>query len=221
MGVKERLTEFLNYKGISKTEFGRKIGVSSAYVSSIRRSIDKEKVKSIALNFPDLNIDWLLYGDGEMFRPYHPHYVFDAENKDQTQKIPIYDLVATGGIVSVFQDQNAEPADYLSLPGLPPVDGAVYVRGDSMAPLIKSGDIIIYKRVTLSEDSIMWGQIYLLSYTFDQDSYTSVKYLRRSERPGYIRLASENPNFDPQEIPSSSITAIALVKASITFHTIE
>lgn len=221
MGVKERLTEFLNYKGISKTEFGRKIGVSSAYVSSIRRSIDKEKVKSIALNFPDLNIDWLLYGDGEMFRPSHPHYVFDAENKDQTQKIPIYDLVATGGIVSVFQDEDTTPADYLSLPGLPPVDGAVYVRGDSMAPLIKSGDIIIYKRVTLSEDSIMWGQIYLLSYSFDQDSYTSVKYLRRSARPGYIRLASENPNFDPQDIPSSSITAIALVKASITFHTIE
>lgn len=221
MGVKERLIEFLIHEGISKTEFGRKIGVSSAYVSSIRRSIDKEKVKSIALNFPDLNIDWLLYGDGEMLRSNHPHFIFDVENKDGTQKIPIYDLVATGGLVSVFQDQDAEPANYLSLPGLPPVDGAVYIRGDSMAPLIKSGDIIIYKRVSLSEDSIMWGQIYLLSYTFDQDSYTAVKYLRRSERPGHIRLASENPNFDPQDIPSSSITSLAIVKAIITFHTIE
>lgn len=90
-----------------------------------------------------------------------------------------------------------------------------------MAPLIKSGDIIIYKKVALSEDNIMWGQIYLLSYTYDQDSYTSVKYLRRSDRLGYVRLVSENPNFDPQDIPAASITAIALVKASITFHTIE
>lgn len=221
MGVKERLTEFLSHKGITKTEFGRKIGVSSAYVSSIRRSIDKEKIKSIALNFPDLNIDWLLYGDGEMFRPSHPHYVFDAENKDQTQKIPIYDLVATGGIVSVFQNNDITPEEYISLPGLPPVDGAVYIRGESMAPLIKSGDIIIYKKVALSEDNIMWGQIYLLSYTYDQDSYTSVKYLRRSDRLGYVRLVSENPNFDPKDIPAASITAIALVKASITFHTME
>ena len=90
-----------------------------------------------------------------------------------------------------------------------------------MSPLIKSGDIVIYKKVALSEDNIMWGQIYLLSYTFDQDSYTAVKYLRRSERLGYIRLVSENPSFDPQEILYSSITALALVKASITFHTIE
>jgi len=143
------------------------------------------------------------------------------ESKDGLQRIPLYDLIATGGIVSVFQDEGTTPADYFSLPGLPPVDGAVYVRGDSMAPLIKSGDIVVYKKVTLSEDNIMWGQIYLLSYTYDQDSYTCVKYLRRSGRPGYIRMTSESPNFDPQEIPSSSITALALVKASITFHTIE
>ena len=221
MTVKERIYEFCKETQIPIRQFEIQANLSNGYVSSMRKGLGRGKLESVLKAFPEINREWLLYGEGTMFRPSHLHLVFDAENKNQTQKIPIYDLVATGGIVSVFQDQNAEPADYLSLPGLPPVDGAVYVRGDSMAPLIKSGDIIIYKRVTLSEDSIMWGQIYLLSYTFDQDSYTSVKYLRRSERPGYIRLASENPNFDPQEIPSSSITAIALVKASITFHTIE
>lgn len=62
--VKDRLTEFLNLKGMSKTEFGRRIGVSSAYISSIRKSIQPDKIKSIALEFPDLNIEWLLTGDG-------------------------------------------------------------------------------------------------------------------------------------------------------------
>jgi hypothetical protein len=44
------------------------IGVSNAYVTSIRKSIDKDKIQSIALKFPDLNIDWLLYGKGEMLK---------------------------------------------------------------------------------------------------------------------------------------------------------
>ena len=64
--VKERLIEYLKYKRVSKSEFGRRIGVSSSYVDSIRKSIDKDKLLSIAESFPDLNQQWLLYGIGEM-----------------------------------------------------------------------------------------------------------------------------------------------------------
>ena len=90
-----------------------------------------------------------------------------------------------------------------------------------MSPLLKSGDIIIFKRVELSPDQILWGQIYLLSYTIGGDSFTVVKYLKRSQREGYVRLASENSFYDPSDIPAASITALALVKASISFYTME
>ncbi|HPW66777.1 MAG TPA: helix-turn-helix domain-containing protein [Salinivirgaceae bacterium] len=66
--VKQRLTEFLEKKNISKTDFGKTIGVSSAFVTSIRKSIQPDKIKSIALNYPYLNIGWLLTGVGEMFK---------------------------------------------------------------------------------------------------------------------------------------------------------
>ena len=64
--VKERLIEYLKAKKVSKSEFGRTIGVSSSYVDSIRKSIDKDKLLSIAKSYPDLNQQWLLYGIGEM-----------------------------------------------------------------------------------------------------------------------------------------------------------
>lgn len=67
--VKQRLIAYLDYKGISKSEFGRRVGVSSAFVSSIRSSISKDTIQSITLKFPDLNRDWLLYGEGEMLKP--------------------------------------------------------------------------------------------------------------------------------------------------------
>lgn len=43
MTVKERLIAYLDYKKVSKSDFGRSIGVSSAYVTSMRKSIDPEK----------------------------------------------------------------------------------------------------------------------------------------------------------------------------------
>lgn len=66
--VKERLTEYLKAKRISKSEFGKVVGVSNAYVSAIRKTISTEKIQSIAASYPDLNIEWLLTGEGEMLK---------------------------------------------------------------------------------------------------------------------------------------------------------
>ena len=64
--VKERLTNYLAFKRINKSEFGRIIGVSTSFISSMRKSLQPDKVSSIAKNFPDLNIQWLLTGEGDM-----------------------------------------------------------------------------------------------------------------------------------------------------------
>lgn len=71
MSVKERLITYLDYKKVSKSDFGRSIGVSSAYVTSMRKSIDPEKLQSIAKNYPDLNTGWLMTGEGEMLKNIH------------------------------------------------------------------------------------------------------------------------------------------------------
>lgn len=54
--VKERLVDYLEHKGINKSEFGRMIGISNAYVSFIRKFIQPDKVERIAAAFPDLNV---------------------------------------------------------------------------------------------------------------------------------------------------------------------
>lgn len=68
MTVKERLVQYIKSKGLSNSEFCRRIGVSNAFISSMRRSMQPDKTESIALNFPDLNISWLLTGEGEMLK---------------------------------------------------------------------------------------------------------------------------------------------------------
>lgn len=64
--VRDRLMAYLDKKRISYSEFGRQLGVSSAYVHSIRQSIPPDKLKQIGELYPDLNIGWLIYGEGDM-----------------------------------------------------------------------------------------------------------------------------------------------------------
>lgn len=224
----DRIAKVAENEGITVTALERKIGASKGVLSRAMQNstdIQAKWLLKMVENFPRYSADWLLSGEGDMLLHTHSHKAKQKQLVIDTdaflKNIPLYDYNTMDGIVAIFSNQDIAPSGFLNIPNLPPVDGAIYVRGESMSPLIQSGDIVIYKKVALSENNIMWGQIYLLAYTFDQDSYTTVKYLRRSERPGYIRLVSENPNFDHQDIPSSSITALALVKASITFHTIE
>ena len=66
MGVKERIKDFIKYKGISERAFCISIGVSISYVNSIRKSIQPDKMKTITMVYPELNPIWLMTGDGEM-----------------------------------------------------------------------------------------------------------------------------------------------------------
>ena len=66
--VKERLIKYLYKKDIKSNYFCSKIGVSAAFISSMRKSIQQDKLHSIAVNFPDLSIEWLLTGEGNMLR---------------------------------------------------------------------------------------------------------------------------------------------------------
>ena len=186
----------------------------------MRKGLGVDKLENVLNAFPDLNRDWLLYEEGEMLKGKLKTFKLKQEAHLSSRQVPLYELTATAGFLTLYQELSSAVEDYITIPNLPPVDGAIYARGDSMSPLIESGDIIIFKKVDLTPDNILWGNIYIISYTVDGDDFTVLKYLRHSSRDGYIRLESFNSRYDPQDIPASSINALALVKASISFHTI-
>ena len=201
------------------------LGISKSTLSNwrARNSLDYAILFS---KCEHINYNWLISGEGEMLNS-SKHISIDhqfnlrTDRNIDSQDIPLYDFDATAGLVAIFNNHSIEPEDYLHIPNLPPVDGAIYVRGESMSPLLKSGDIVMYKKKELSINSIFWGEIYLLSFTYDGDSYTAVKYIQRADDPEKIRLVSFNPSFAPKDIPMNCVTALALVKASLTFHTME
>jgi phage repressor protein C with HTH and peptisase S24 domain len=87
-----------------------------------------------------------------------------------------------------------------------------------MYPLLKSGDIVIYKQI---QDfyNILWGEMYLIAFDYDGQEYITVKYIKRvEEQPEMVSLVSYNSHHAPKEIPIRSIRALAMVKASIRFN---
>ena len=226
----DRIAILARSEGITIGALEKSIGASKAVLSrAIQNNTDIQAkwINRIVENYPAYSIEWLVTGEGEMLKTAHevrPDRTFPlrTDRSVDDQDIPLYELTATAGLVAIFNEMVTEPVDHLRVPNLPPVDGAVYVRGDSMAPLLKSGDIIIFKKTDLSPEGILWGQIYLLSYIIGGDTYTVVKYVKRSPLGnGHIRLVSANEFYDPVDIPAGSVTALALVKASITFYTME
>lgn len=216
-----------NRPGLTKSAMAESFGISPSKFTEIlkgRMNAGTEIMSKLS-DLYNVSAEWILTGKGEMTygQIEHPSHTF-ALPTDRTlprQEVPLYDYNATAGLVAIFNDHTLEPTDFLEIPNLPPVDGAIYVRGESMSPLLKSGDIVMYKKKELSYDSILWGEIYLLSFISDGDPYTAVKYIQKSDQADKVRLVSFNPTFAPKDIPMSSITALALVKASLTFHTME
>ncbi len=88
-----------------------------------------------------------------------------------------------------------------------------------MYPLLKSGDIVLYKQLR-DLDDIFWGDMYLLSIDIDGEEYITVKYIQKSERPGYVKLVSQNPHHADKEVAQERIRALALVKASIRMNSL-
>lgn len=225
MGSTERVREYLDYKGITKYKFCNDLGFSNKFLDN-SSNMGTDKACKILHYCPDLNSEWLLTGNGPMIKEENTSVVImnnDRKTVDSlhvNQEIPLYDLEAVAGLRELFS--SGEPQrilDTIKIPNLPKCDGAISVTGDSMYPLLKSGDIILYKETEF--ENIFFGEMYLLSVKLnDWEEYITVKYVQKSDQgQEYVKLVSQNSHHQPKDIHVSKISALALIKASIRINT--
>lgn len=211
--VKHRLVTYLDYKGVSKSEFGRTIGVSSAYVTSMRKSIQPDKLKAISESYPDLNTNWLLTGEGEMLiSDSMEHEIVEAQSRDGL--IPFYEAETTGGFQGLVSssDTGSELVGYIQSGGWFAGRDTAAIRhvGDSMIEY-PNGCILAVREV-LDRHLLVPGK----NYVIETSEYRVTKRVQRGSTSNTISLYSSNQEkyddgrliYEPFEVDMSDIRRI-------------
>lgn len=227
-----RLKEYLDHIGVNTSSAEIAIGVSNGSLSkpfNKDTTIKTDTLEKFLTKYTDISSDWLLRGKGSMIvnagldlvNETRAVYKMKTDRSVKDQLVPLYDIEATAGMVELFRNKNGKnkPIDYISIPNLPKCDGAIYVTGDSMYPLLKSGDIIMYKELQNSIDNIFFGEMYLVSIDLDGEEFVTVKWIHKSEKgEDFIKIVSQNSHHQAKDVHLSNIKAMALIKASIRIN---
>ncbi|WP_160111035.1 S24 family peptidase [Dysgonomonas sp. Marseille-P4361] len=230
MEVNNRIKEFCSWYSkenkITQKELSGLVDISSSQLSSIINGRDKVGLLIVEkfLNLDTrLDANWLITGKGEMLKEYDKNsqtvFKLKTDYNLNNQFIPLYEIDASAGLITLFDSQITQnPVGEISIPNAPKCDGALYVRGDSMYPILKSGDIVAYKTIH-DPNNIFWGEMYLIDIDVEGEQYLTIKYIQRSDKgDDYVYLVSHNGNHQPVHILKSNIRALALVKASIRYN---
>ncbi len=207
--MNERVKLIRKQLGMTQEQLAQRLGIGKAALSMIETGKAGLSSRNRNILVQDLNVN---------AEPDLTAYMHRTDNSLPMQSVPLYSIEGTAGLVPLFTDRaQAKPINFIHIPNLPKCDGAIYIVGDSMYPLLKSGDIVLYKQLCDLND-IFWGDMYLLSIDMDGEEYVTVKYIQKSDREGYVKLVSQNPHHADKEVAVGRIRALALVKASIRMN---
>lgn len=208
--VKDRLLHFLKAEGISNSQFARLMGVSGAYLGSMRKSMPEEKITRLMQVFPRLNRDWLVYGEGDMLLPLKEQSESPARPEYLVPLVPVEAFA--GSLQDWSEGVGLKDCRQIVAP-LKGAELAIHVNGDSMEPNIPNGSVLFLKKIN-ERAFIPWGHPMVI----DTENGVLVKVVEPSPEGGdFIEARSYNPKYAPVQIPQSSIYNLYRVLA--TFNT--
>ena len=216
--TKDRLLEFLRYKGLGQQKFEISIGMSNGWANKVGDSIRENTLKKISEVYPELNIAWLKSGVGIMLnngeseetlytpKEEHPKERNQKDATEETAKmVLLLPVSAQGGSLNDFVVSVKESDCEKVVSPIRGVDFAMSVSGDSMSPEYPNGSRIFIKRIN-ERAFIEWGKVYVL----DTCNGTVIKILVPSDKEGYVKCVSINtdPIFAPFEVALEDIYGV-------------
>lgn len=214
-----RLSLFLKAKGLTGTELADRVGTSQPTISAIlsgKRNLSRGMIARVAKLYDDLNIDWLLTGEGEMLREGEEKYdVEEIEDAIDVTTVPLIPTPALANSIAEFMGDGIRKRDCRNI--ISPVPGAEFaitISGDSMEPKFQDGMVVFLKRIN-DAAFIPWGSTLVL----DTENGAFIKNVFPCSDDNSIEARSINPVYPPVRIPKDSIYGMYRVLNSIKFFT--
>lgn len=221
--IVSRIKYLMQELGYRQREFARKVDIDASNLSKYlngRLPVSDSLINKIVVNM-GVSKQWLEKGDDLPFAKQPsvrdvnvPPASIVRGGSPSAKGTPVYDIDVTAGNLPrsmMFADELI--TGYINLPdALSPQCRVVRVSGDSMSPVIRSGDYIAVRELT-NFRQIYWGQIYVVLL----DDYRLVKYIRRHSDPEKLILRSENKRYDDMEVHRSEIRDLMFVQTILHF----
>jgi len=211
MEIIERVKQLVSHLGVSESEFASAIDVGQRSVNYYLKGAQKPNlnfISKIALSFPDINIDWLVTGEGEMIKSNNNVSFFKPEDlPKQVGRLylaPIYESypVSAGNMgLSAIRDDKPDGYAYTTMPGVT----FFPVVGCSFEPTIKAGNYIGTVKVD-SWDRVDTEKIYFILTREER----MIKRLRVDNNDNNI-LWCVSPNFHEFKIMKQDVIEISHV----------
>ncbi len=241
----DRFKQLIEDIGDTPYKISKRTTVSEANLSNYMKgkSMPTLKILSKLANIYNIDLNWLVTGKiskdtitpksipncipkptpkptpNNNFNEERHVYKLRTDTLIENQNIPLYDIEAIAGILPILNDLNSQkPIDFIYIPNAPRCDGAMYATGDSMYPLLKSGDILAFKIIDDFLNDVYWGEMYILYIEVAGDLFRVVKYVQKGKDKDHFMLISQNKHHQDKEVKISKIKAMAQVKITIRIN---
>lgn len=217
--IKDRVLQLATTKGFAKKTFCENIGMNYSNFTgkAAKTALNSDAIAKILSIYPDVNIEWLLTGEGEMLKNGAVAvHSFPKDEQDgssiaiQTENsqegIPLIPYDAMAGVFSGdIQVMDCECERFV-IPSFKGADFLIPVKGDSMMPKYNPGDIVAAKKLPL-DTFFQWNKVYII----DTLQGPLIKRIRKSQKDGCLLIVSENPSYEPFDLHTSEIRGVAIV----------
>lgn len=207
--IKRNISLYLHKKGVSDYEFYKKSGITRGILSQ-SNGISEDNISRFLAYAPDVNVVWLLTGEGEMLKTEHtsggmPPVAHQTDNPKEG--IPLIPFSAMAGALMGEQTALEYECERYVVPAFSGADFLMQVKGSSMVPTYISGDIVACRRVPMSDLFFQWNKPYVL----DTAQGAIIKRIKPGSDKQHVLIVSDNKDYDPFELPYEDIYAVALV----------
>lgn len=209
--TKERILHYIECKNIPKSKFYNDLGIKRGLLDSdkLKASVTDVVIAKILAIYKDLNINWLLTGEGNMLRTEsEKENIPVAHPSDSpTEGIPLIPISAMAGAFTGEQTVLEYECERFVVPTFKGAEFLISVKGSSMYPKYNSGDIVACKRLPMDDIFFQWNKVYVL----DTDQGPLIKRVKPGSDKEHVLIVSDNERYEPFELPLNRIYHVALV----------
>ena len=212
--IKQNILRYLAQKGVSAYEFYKEAGVTRGILQQ-NNGISEDNIARFLAYAPDVNIEWLITGEGPMLShptpPTPPTTPTKPTSHPSTPGIPLIPLDAVAGFPAESGGGvRLEDCERYVIPEFENKGANFLIRvsGDSMVPLYYSGDLLACRKIT-DIRFFQWGTIYVL----ETSQGVIVKRVQESlDHADSILCVSENSSVHhPFLLPRDDIRSLSII----------